>query len=244
MFPKSQIYHKIDTKTKMLKKKRDRVRELIISDPIDNINKTDLTVEGVLKDIMSKNGPHLWEKQLLEIVNQYDDKNNRERICAYRKVIVMLQDRLHKRDDPHMIRVIIKKILRSYKKRLEVALDTLTSTPPSSDDEDLRSPMSVKNPPSVHLSLASHSREVSVIVAKSCDFNYIKHNENHIYEKNSKIKKHKNHQKIEKDSSFGINKSQKKVKSKNKTIEKRNIEKTIKVNQNSHTQKPKKKILK
>ena len=180
--------------------------------------------------------------------------------------------------------------MRSYKKRLEVALDTLTSTPSSSDDEDLRSPMSdpfgreakvtsalksplsvpngreasltdtksplskpygweasltaVKNPSSVHLSLASQSREVSMIVAKSCDFNYIKHNENHIYEKNSKIKKHKNHQKIEKDSSFGINKSQKKVKSKNKTIEKRNIEKTIKVNQNSHTQKPKKKILK
>merc|ERR1712208_170883 len=88
------------------------------------------------------------------------------------------------------------------------------------------------------------SREVSMIVAKSCDFNYIKHNENNIYEKNSKIKKHKNHQKIEKHSSFGINKSQKKVKSKNKTIEKRNIEKTIKVNQNSHTQKPKKKSIK
>ena len=35
-----------------------------------------------------------------------------------------------------MIRVIIKKILKSYKKRLDVALDTLTSTPPSSDDEN------------------------------------------------------------------------------------------------------------
>ena len=48
----------------------------------------------------------------------------------------MLQYRLHKRDDPHVIRVIIKKILSSYKKRLDVACDTLTSTPPSSDDED------------------------------------------------------------------------------------------------------------
>ena len=137
MFPKNQTYHEIDTKIrKKIKTKRDKVRELIISEPIDNIDKIDLTLEGVLENIMSKNGPHLWEKQLLEIVNQYDDKNNRARICAYRKAIVILQDRLHKRDDPHMIRVIIKKILRSYKKRLEVALGTLTSTPASSDDED------------------------------------------------------------------------------------------------------------
>ena len=103
---------------------------------ITKIDDTVLTIEGVLEDIICQNGPHLWEKQVLEIVNLYDDKNNRARICAYRKAIVILQDRLHKRDDPHMIRVIIKKILRSYKKRLEVALDTLTSTPPSSYHED------------------------------------------------------------------------------------------------------------
>ena len=103
---------------------------------IVNLDNTVLTVEGILEDILSKSGPLLWEKQLLEILNQYDDKDNRTRICAYRKAIVMLQDRLQKGDDPHMIRVIVKKILRSYKKRLEVALDTLTSTPPSSDDED------------------------------------------------------------------------------------------------------------
>merc|ERR1712079_40926 len=36
-----------------------------------------------------------------------------------------------------MIRLILKKILKSYQKRLEKALDTLTSTPPSSDDEDV-----------------------------------------------------------------------------------------------------------
>ena len=103
---------------------------------ITNIDHTVLTIEGVLEDIMSQTDPHLWEKQLLEIVNQYDDKNNRARICAYRRAIVILQNRLEKRDEPHMIRVIIKKTLRSYKKRLEKALDTLTSTPPSSDDED------------------------------------------------------------------------------------------------------------
>ena len=134
---KNQKYSKITIKKRnKLKGKRGKVRKSIILEPIDNLNNTVLTVEGVLEDIMTKTDPHLWEKQLLEIVNQYDDKNNRARICAYRKAIVILQDRLHKRDDPHMIRVIIRKILRSYKKRLEVALDTLTSTPPSSDDED------------------------------------------------------------------------------------------------------------
>ena len=125
---KNQKYSKITIKKRnKLKGKRGKVRKSIILEPIDNLNNTVLTVEGVLEDIMTKTDPHLWEKQLLEIVNQYDDKNNRARICAYRKAIVILQDRLHKRDDPHMIRVIIKKILRSYKKRLEVALDTLTT---------------------------------------------------------------------------------------------------------------------
>ena len=103
---------------------------------ITNIDNSVLTVEGVLEDIMSQNGPHLWEKQLLEIVNQYDDKNNRDLISVYRKTIKILEARLNKRDDPHMIRLIVDKIRRSYKKRLENALDTLTSTPPSSDDED------------------------------------------------------------------------------------------------------------
>ena len=40
-----------------------------------------------------------------------------------------------------MIRMIIKKILKSYKKRLENVLDTQTSTPPSSDDEDANIPI-------------------------------------------------------------------------------------------------------
>ena len=145
MCAKNQKYCKINTEKRIKSRaKRGKVLKLTLSETnrnmtqpkITNIDDTVLTIEGVLEDIMSQNGAHLWEKQLLEIVNQYDDKNNRARICAYRKAIVMLQDRLHKRDDPHMIRVIIRKILRSYKKRLEVALDTLTSTPPSSDDEE------------------------------------------------------------------------------------------------------------
>ena len=145
MCAKNQKYCKLNTEKRIKSRvKRGKVLKLTLSETnrkmtqpkITNIDDTVLTKEGVREDIMSQNEPHLWEKQVLENFNQYDDKNNRARICAYRKAIVILQDRLHKRDDPHMIRVIIKKILRSYKKRLEVALDTLTSTPPSSDDED------------------------------------------------------------------------------------------------------------
>ena len=137
MFSKNQINYKINTKIrKKLKTNRDKAEKIIISKSIDTIDNTVLTVEGVLEDIMSQNGPHLWEKHLLEIVNQYDDKNNRDRICAYRKAMVQLQDRLRNGDDTHKIKTILNKILISYKKRLEVALDTLTSTPPSSDDED------------------------------------------------------------------------------------------------------------
>ena len=145
MCTKNQKNRKINTKKRTKSKaKRGKILKLTLSEPnrnmtqpeITNIDNNVLTIEGVLEDIMSQNGPHLWEKQLLEIVTQYDDKNNRARIYTYRKAIVILQDRLHKRDDPHMIRVIIKKILRSYKKKLDVALDTLTSTPPSLDDEN------------------------------------------------------------------------------------------------------------
>ena len=135
--PKKKKYFKIDKKKRTNPKtKRDRVRKMIISKPSDNLDNNVLTVEGVLEDIMKQNGQHLWEKQLLEIFNQYDDKNNRDRICAYRKAMVRLQDRLRNGDDTHKIKTILKKILISYKKKLEIALDTLTSTPPSSDDED------------------------------------------------------------------------------------------------------------
>ena len=178
MFSKNQICHKIDTNIrKPLKTNRDKVVKSITSKSINNIGNTVLTVEGVLEDIMSKNGPHLWEKQLLEIVNQYDDKNNRARICAYRKTIVMLQDRLHKRDDPHMIRVIIKKILKSYKKRLEVALDTLTITPPSSDDEDAENEtvncfnFISNRPPAVYEVLKNFDETYSVDTTKNTQTN-------------------------------------------------------------------------
>ena len=142
---KNQKNRKLEKKKRnKAKTMRDKFLTSTISEPNGNmtqpeiayINNTNLTVEGVIEDIMSKSGPHLWEKQILKILNQYDDTNNRSRICAYRKAIVRLQDRLRNGDDPHMTKVIIKKIMRSYKKRLNVALDTLTNTPPSSDNED------------------------------------------------------------------------------------------------------------
>ena len=123
---KKNNFCKLEMKQKNKSKKmRDKFLMSTISEPnknmtqrdITDINITNLSVEGVIENIMSKCGPHLWEKQILKILKQYDDTNSRSRICAYRKIIVRLQDRLRNGDDPHMIRVIIKKILRSYKKR-------------------------------------------------------------------------------------------------------------------------------
>ena len=92
------------------------------------------SVKGVLERIFTKTNPHAWEKQLLEIVDLYDDKANRERIYAYRRTIARLQERLQNRVDPQGTRTILRWTLRSYKKRLEEAQGTLTSTPSSSED--------------------------------------------------------------------------------------------------------------
>ena len=182
MCAKNQKDRKINTKKRIkTKAERGQIMKLTLSKPnrnmtqpeITNIDNNVLNIEGVLEDIMSQHGPHLWEKQLLKIVTQYDDKNNRTRIYTYRKAIVLLQDRLHKKDDPHMIRVIIKKILKSYKKRLDVALDTLTSTPASSDDEnadndtDNRFNILPNRPPSVYEVLRKVDETHSVETTKN-----------------------------------------------------------------------------
>ena len=103
---KNQKDHKIITKKRIkTKTKSGQIMKFALSKPnrnmtqpeITNIDNNVLNIEGVLEDIMSQHGPHLWEKQLLEIVTQYDDKNHRTRIYTYRKAIVRLQDRLHKK---------------------------------------------------------------------------------------------------------------------------------------------------
>ena len=94
------------------------------------------SVDAVLVEMMSKNAPHLWDKQLLQVLKQYDDKDNRKCIYLYKKAIGRLKTRLEKREDDPMTRMILRKTLHSYERRLEEALDIQTSTPPSSDDED------------------------------------------------------------------------------------------------------------
>ena len=94
------------------------------------------SVKGALEEIFAKTNPQSWEKQLLDIVDLYDDKANRERIFAYRRTIAGLQERLQSRVDPQGTRMVLRWTLRSYKKRLQEAQGTLTSTPASSEDED------------------------------------------------------------------------------------------------------------
>ena len=47
-----------------------------------------------------------------------------------------MKNRLEKSEDNPTTRMILRKTLHSYERRLEEARDILTSTPPSSDDED------------------------------------------------------------------------------------------------------------
>ena len=107
-----------------------------------NTSRTGFTksIEGVLEDIMRKSEPNLWDKHLLNIIEKYDDKDNRARIKLYRKVISRLEDRLKLGDDAPTMRMILRKMIRSYERRLDDALDILTSTPASSDDEDADEP--------------------------------------------------------------------------------------------------------
>ena len=99
------------------------------------------TIDGVLEEIFSKSEPKLWDRHLLEILNQYDDKDNRNLIYVYRKTISRLNDRLSRKEDGSTMRMILGKMLKSYKRRLDEAQENSTSTPESSDDEDADEPI-------------------------------------------------------------------------------------------------------
>ena len=93
-------------------------------------------VDAVLVEMMSRNAPPLWDKWLVEILKQYDDTDNRKSIYLYRKAIARLKNMLGNREYNHGTRMILRKTLHSYEKRLDDARDIRTSTPASSDDED------------------------------------------------------------------------------------------------------------
>ena len=59
----------------------------------------------------------------------------------YRKTISRLKDRLQRKEDNSTMRMILRKMLKSYKMRLDENLGIFTSTPPSSDDEDADEPI-------------------------------------------------------------------------------------------------------
>ena len=94
------------------------------------------SVDAVLAEVMSRNAPHLWDKQLLDVLKQYDDKDNRKSIYLYRKAMARLKTMLQNSEHNRGTRMILWKTLQSYERRLDEALGLQTSTPVSSDDED------------------------------------------------------------------------------------------------------------
>ena len=259
---------------------------------VNYLDNSVLTIKGIIEDIMSNCAPHLWENHILEIINRYDDKNKRKLTCTYRKAINQLQSRLENKKNPYMIRVIITKIIKSYQKRLEKALHTLTSTPPSSEDEDVYHQTTKcvnfvphitlpdnnelnKNEKNLLSETMKNKNQIEKAVKKSLvedktrnnDIKRrkkIKVNSSHTKKIGEKVAKnlenYKNIQPIEKDLSYGIKKTQKKIKSiyttkisnkplyeqtkckNNNIIEKQNTTKILKVNHNIHKQKQKKNI--
>ena len=66
------------------------------------------TIEEVLEEIMCSNGPHLWEKQLLEVIEEYDDKDSRRRVHLYKQTILRIESRLAKKEDPNDVEEFVK----------------------------------------------------------------------------------------------------------------------------------------
>ena len=79
-------------------------------------------VDAVLVEMMSRNAPHLWDKWLVEILKQYDDKDNRKSIYLYRKAIARLKNMLEKSEHNRTTGMVLRKTLHSYERMLDEAL--------------------------------------------------------------------------------------------------------------------------
>ena len=93
-------------------------------------------IDEVVAEIFCKSEPELWESQLLEIIQQYDDHANRMQIHVYGKAVTRLKQRLESNDETASTRRILGWTLKSYQRRLDEAQGIFTSTPSSSEDED------------------------------------------------------------------------------------------------------------
>ena len=92
-----------------------------------------LTINLLLEEAFRESVGNSVEKNLISLVREY---NSNDISGDFRSKIRKLQARLRAREDPPQIRMIVRIILRSYKKRLEEQQGSPPSTPASSDGED------------------------------------------------------------------------------------------------------------
>ena len=96
-------------------------------------------VRGILENVMLTIDPNLTEKNVIDLISDYDVTETRELIATLREKISRLADRIANGDDSPETRWILELILASKEKTLELQQDNWTATPPSSDDEDATS---------------------------------------------------------------------------------------------------------
>ena len=90
-------------------------------------------IDQLLEEAMRKHGSNLVEKNILHLVHEF---NSNDVSGDLRSRIRILEERLHAREDPPEIRMMLRIILQSKKKMLADQQGSPSGTPASSDDED------------------------------------------------------------------------------------------------------------
>ena len=93
-------------------------------------------VREILMDVMVTIDPKLVEKNVIDLISDFDVSETRELIATLRGKIGHLKDRIANGNESPVTRWMLGLHLASKEKTLEEHQDNWTTTPPSSDDED------------------------------------------------------------------------------------------------------------
>jgi len=110
--------------------------ESILKKHVGNKHVIGEDVRGILEIVMATIDPKLAEKNVIDVIADYDVTTTRVLIATLRRKIERLRDRIGSANESRVTKWILGLTLASKVKTLEEQQDTLTSTPPSSDDEE------------------------------------------------------------------------------------------------------------
>ena len=94
-------------------------------------------VVNVLEEALFKyDDRNTSEKEILQILSEYDNKGSRQRMYELRDKIRELQDRINAGQDHSTMRMILRTIVRSKRRELDKSAGSPPGTPQTSDDEE------------------------------------------------------------------------------------------------------------